>query len=80
MTDDYKNVKICIALLIILGIIVFWNTARNNSKEEQRENLRNGLNKYYTGEKMTKEEYDMTKSYFEWKSDQETEKTYDAWE
>lgn len=51
-----------------------------SSSEKYEEDLNNGLEKYYRGEKMTEREYNAVKDYHKWQDDQKKEKTYDNWD
>ena len=47
--------------------------------DDYRKTLEEGQRKYYSGEKMTKEEYNAVKGFNEWKSKQGS-KTYSDWD
>ena len=48
------------------------------SDDSYRDTLESGLNKYYTGQKMSKSEYNAVKSFNNWKANQGP-KTYSDW-
>ena len=49
-----------------------------SSRDSYKDTLNSGLNKYYSGEKMSKSEYNAVKSYNNWKANQES-KSYSDW-
>lgn len=67
------------AVLLILYVLSLFGGC-SNSEEKQKETLNSGLHKYYSGEKMTKQEHDAVKSYHEWQDKQKTERNYDDWD
>lgn len=48
------------------------------SDDSYRDTLNSGLNKYYSGESMSRSEYNAVKSFNDWKSKQGS-KTYNDW-
>lgn len=65
--------------IVFFIICIFLLNSCNNSENKYEETLNDGLDKFYHGEKMTKEEYEATNEYFNWIDDQK-EKTYDNWD
>lgn len=47
--------------------------------DEYSNTLKSGLNKYYSGQTMTKQEYNAVKGFNKWQASQ-TPKTYSAWD
>lgn len=63
---------------IFVFVIAFLLNSCTNQELKYEKTLRDGLEKYYNGEKMTKEEHDAVESYHNWVDDQK-EKKYDEW-
>lgn len=64
----------------IIGIIsLFSLTGCGSSSSSYEDTLKSGLNKYYSGDAMTKQEYKAVKSFNKWKSNQGS-KTYSEWD
>ena len=72
------NSKAIWYILIALIVIIILAAAGQSSEDSYRKTLESGRQKYYTGQKMTKQEYNAVKGFNEWKSKQ-GEKTYDSW-
>lgn len=66
--------KVLISISLFLVSLSLYGC--DNSYEET---LDSGLEKYYSGEKMTEQEHDAVESYHDWIDDNK-EKTYDAWD
>ena len=49
------------------------------SNDDFEDTLNSGLEKYQSGETMTKQEYNAVKSFNDWR-DKQTDKTYDQWD
>ena len=71
------NRKKRIAMLIIAALSACFLTGCGGN-DSYRDTLNSGLNKYYSGQSMSKSEYNAVKSYNNWKSSQGS-KTYDGW-
>ena len=67
-------VAVFILLLVALG-----SCGGSSSDDSYKETLNNGLEKYYNGDEMTKEEYDAVKSYNNWKY-KNSDHDYDSWD
>lgn len=67
-------IGVIIAIIVLLAII----GSCGKSNDSYKETLNNGLEKYYNGDPMTKEEHDAVQNFNEWKNNQ-GEKTYDKW-
>lgn len=68
--------------IIIIGIIVVFLAivgSCDDSESDYRKTLESGTKKYYSGESMTKEEYEAVKDFNEWMDDQK-DKSYDEWD
>ena len=63
----------------ILSIVMLTMLVGCSSDDDYRKTLEEGQRKYYSGEKMTKEEYNAVKGFNEWKSKQGS-KTYSDWD
>ena len=70
-------------LLIVVVVIVLLSAlgscGGSSSDDSYKETLNNGLEKYYNGDEMTKEEYDAVKSYNKWKY-KNSDHDYDSWD
>lgn len=64
---------------VIVLLLCFLFGSCSNSSDEYRKTLESGQQKYYSGDSMTKEEYNAVKNFNEWKSNQ-TPKTYNEWD
>lgn len=51
-----------IVITIIMGVATC-NSGGSSSRQKQADTLKSGLNKYYSGRSMSKDEYDAVKSY-----------------
>ena len=68
-----------LAVAIVLIVLLFAiGACSSDSKDDYRRTLESGQRKYYTGEKMTREEYNAVKSFNNWKSKQGS-KSYSDW-
>jgi len=65
-----------VVLIIIVLLALIGSCSKSNDTYEK--NLKSGMEKYYSGSPMTKEEHDAVQDYNEWKSNQ-GEKNYDKW-
>ena len=65
-----------IAMLIIAALSACF--LAGCSDDSYRDTLNSGLNKYYSGQNMSKSEYNAVKSYNNWKSNQGS-KSYSDW-
>jgi len=68
-------VGVILVIIILIGLI----GSCGSSDDEYRDTLDSGLEKYYNGDKMSKDEYDAVKGFNKWK-DKQGEKTYDDWD
>ena len=75
--NNNKGSGIIVAIVIIVLIALF-GSCSSSSKDDYRKTLESGQRKYYSGEKMTKEEYNAVKGFNKWKSNQGS-KTYSDW-
>ena len=68
-------------LLVLFSAIVGagYSDGLSNAENDYRRTLESGQKKYYSGQKMTKEEYNAVKSFNDWKSKQGTKK-YSDWD
>ena len=60
-------------------ILILIGACSSDSDDDYRKTLESGRAKYYTGQEMTREEYNAVKSFNKWKSNQGT-KTYSDWD
>ena len=67
-----------IVIAIIMGVATC-NSDNSSSRQKQADTLKSGLNKYYSGENMSKEEYDAVKSFNNWQY-KNSEHTYSSWD
>lgn len=69
--------------ILIIAIAIFAGISTcsddGSSKQKQADTLKSGLNKYYSGGSMSKEEYNAVKSYNDWKY-KNSEHTYSSWD
>ncbi len=74
-----KSSKIgVIGVIIVLVIIFSIIGACSNSSDKYKKTLQSGMEKYYNGDPMSKEEHDAVQGFNDWKNNQ-GEKTYDQW-
>ena len=78
MENNQNGSKLGIVILVVIAILLL-GSCGSSSDDDYRETLESGQRKYYTGEDMTKEEYDAVKSFNKWKSKQ-GEKSYSEWD
>lgn len=71
-----KFVKGIVVAFICAGIMGLFTGCSDD--DDYKNTLNSGLNKYYSGEKMNKSEYNAVKSYNKWK-DKQSDKTYNDW-
>lgn len=69
-----STILVIICIIVILGLF----GSCSNNDDEYKKTLNSGMEKYYNGEKMTKEEYNAVNGYLEWEDDQK-DKTYNDW-
>jgi len=67
-----------IGIIIVIIVLLVSIGSCEKSNDDDKETLKSGLEKYYSGDPMTKEEHDAVKYYNDWKNKQ-GEKTYDQW-
>ena len=63
---------------ILLAVLAACSLTGCGSDDSYRDTLNSGLNKYYSGESMSRSEYNAVRSFNDWKSKQGS-KTYDDW-
>lgn len=70
------------AILIIIVIVAMLGIIGScfSSNDDYKKTLNDGLNKYYSGDEMTKQEHDAVKSYHKWMNDQKKNKKYSDWD
>ena len=73
-SGGFGIIGVIIAIIVLFAII----GSCGKSNDSYKETLNNGLEKYYNGDPMTKEEHDAVQNFNEWKNNQ-GEKTYDKW-
>lgn len=79
MNNTAKTVAmIVIGVLMLVGLFGMCSSIGSSSSSYE-DDLRNGVQKAYTGEEMTKDEYNAANNFFEWKEEQGT-KTYNDWD
>lgn len=68
-------------IIVFIGITVlsYAFCSCSSSEDEYRKTLESGQKKYYSGETMTKEEYNAVKSFNNWKNEQKNKK-YNDWD
>ena len=66
---------IILAMLIAVALL---GGCTSSSKDSYKDTLVSGQKKYYSGQPMTKQEYNAVKNFNKWKSSQGS-KTYDQW-
>ena len=65
--------------IFILVLILSTMFTGCSSNDKYQKTFESGLKKYYSGEKMTKQEYNAVKGFNDWKSKQGP-KTYSGWD
>lgn len=68
-------------VVVIIIVIIYLSIFASKSKYDK--DLKNGLEKYHTGQDMSESEYDAVKNYNDNKdknTGKNTEKTYDEWD
>ena len=76
---EKKSNGFSVFLVVLLLIFILGSCADSgSSRNSYMDTLESGQQKYYTGQKMTKEEYNAVKGFNEWKSKQGG-KTYSEW-
>lgn len=76
---EHIKIIICVILAILgFATIIPSLSSSNDDKSSYEENLRSGMTKYYSGEKMSREEYNAISNYMDWK-DKQTDKSYNDW-
>lgn len=71
-----RGMRRCIAIL--LAALAACSLTGCGSDDSYRDTLNSGLSKYYSGESMSRSEYNAVRSFNDWKSKQGS-KTYDDW-
>ena len=71
-----KMTKGIILVLTCLGMMGLFTGCSGD--DDYRDTLNSGMEKYYNGEKMNKQEHDAVENYNKWK-DKQGEKKYDDW-
>ena len=75
--DNKKSSNSFGKILIVLFILALLGSC-SNYEDDYRDVLESGQQKYYSGQSMTKEEYNAVKNFNKWKANQGS-KTYDDW-
>ena len=68
---------LCTITFIIFFLYLFHDVSKSNDRE-YKQKLENSMNKYNSGEEMTKEEYERVKDFKEYQ-DKHSKKTYNDW-
>lgn len=66
-------------IALLIGLFSILMLAGCGSYDDYEDTLNSGLEKYQSGETMTKQEYNAVKSFNDW-CDKQTDKTYDQWD
>ncbi len=66
-------------IALLIGLFSILMLAGCGSNDDFEDTLNSGLEKYQSGETMTKQEYNAVKSFNDWR-DKQTDKTYDQWD
>ena len=74
-----NNVKKRNIIALLIGLFSILMLAGCGSNDDFEDTLNRGLEKYQSGETMTKQEYNAVKSFNDWR-DKQTDKTYDQWD
>ena len=69
--------KICACILLSSFLVVGLSGCGSNDK--YADTVKSGVSKYYSGESMTKEEYQAAKGYLDWK-EKNSSQTYSQWD
>lgn len=69
---------IIVCVLAICAGIATCSDGGSSDRQKQSDTLKSGLNKYYSGGDMTKEEYNAVKSFNDWKYNN-GEHSYSSW-
>lgn len=72
-----KLVKSIMMVIMCVGMMGLFTGC--SSDDDYKDTLNSGLQKYYNGDNMSKEEYNAVKSYNNWK-DKQSEKKYSDWD
>lgn len=79
MGNNQNGSKISVVVIIVIAILLLGSCGSSSSDSEYRETLESGQRKYYSGESMTRDEYNAVKGFNDWKSKQ-GEKSYSEWD
>lgn len=74
MKNNSGSGWIVVAVLVLILVVLF----SGHDDSNYRNTLESGLNKYYSGQSMTKGEYNAVKGFNDWKANQGS-KTYSQW-
>ena len=66
-------------ILVVILLLACVGSCSSDSDDEYRKTLESGQQKYYSGQEMTREEYNAVKSFNKWKENQGP-KTYSDWD
>lgn len=73
-----KTISIILCIIIVCGFSGF-SLGCSSTDDSYKKTLESGQRKYYSGEKMSKEEYEAVKGFNEWKAEQYG-KSYNDWD
>ena len=79
MENGQGGSKFGIVIVVIVLLVLLGSCVGGNSDDEYRKTLESGQRKYYSGESMTRDEYNAVKGFNDWKSKQ-GEKSYSDWD
>jgi len=78
MNENQNGSKWVIGIVIVVAILLL-GSCGSSSDDDFRQTLESGQRKYYSGESMTRDEYNAVKGFNDWKSKQ-GEKSYSDWD
>lgn len=65
-------------IVVVVVILILLAGVWGHNDDSYRNTLETGLNKYYSGQSMTKDEYNAVKGFNDWKANQGS-KPYNQW-
>ena len=78
MNENQNGSKWVIGIVVVIAILLL-GSCGSSADDDYRQTLESGQRKYYSGESMTRDEYNAVKSFNNWKSKQ-GEKSYSEWD